>query len=217
KNTKATMNIGSLNIRGYGSANLKDKESRWMHLNQIMREEKIGVLAIQETHLNDERRETIEKIFPKLRVMISEDPEQPTAKAGIALILNRHLTNWDSVEKRVIVPGRAMMVRIKWHRERKLTILCVYAPNVTEHQGGENATFWNDIETHIQAHPDMKPDVIIGDFNMVEEPINRLPLRNDPADAREALDDMKMSLGMSDGWRNMYPTKRSFTFLQNGT
>ncbi|KAK0429609.1 hypothetical protein EV421DRAFT_1745328 [Armillaria borealis] len=54
KSTKAAIMIASLNIRGYGSKNLEDKESRWLHINQIMREEKIGVLAVQEAHLNDE-------------------------------------------------------------------------------------------------------------------------------------------------------------------
>ncbi|KAK0502841.1 hypothetical protein EDD18DRAFT_1024621, partial [Armillaria luteobubalina] len=140
---------------------------RWLHINQIMREEKIGIMAIQESHLTMERKEQIESIFPKLRVEISEDEENSTARAGVAIVLNRRLTNWNTVKMREAIPGRAMIIQIEWHRGWKLTVMCVYAPNVTEHQGTENAKFWTDMEEFIQGHPDMKPDVIMGDFNMV--------------------------------------------------
>ncbi|KAK0468822.1 hypothetical protein IW261DRAFT_1345799, partial [Armillaria novae-zelandiae] len=147
---------------------------RWLHLNQIMREERISIMAVQETHLTMECKAQIEKIFPKLKVRISEDVNSPTSRAGIAIVLNRRLTNWNSVKSREVVPGRALMIQIEWHRDQKLTVMCIYAPNVTEHQGSENAAFWHDIEEFVQGHPGMKPDVILGDFNMVEEPIDRL-------------------------------------------
>lgn len=79
KSMKAAMRIASLG----------DKDSRWMHVNQIMQEEKIGILAIQEAHLNEERKGIIENIFPKLQIEVSEDPEKPTSKAGVALVLNK--------------------------------------------------------------------------------------------------------------------------------
>ncbi|KAK0504204.1 hypothetical protein EDD18DRAFT_1026131, partial [Armillaria luteobubalina] len=140
---------------------------RWMHINQVIREEKIGILAVQEAHLTAERKELIEKIFPKLRVEISEDPDSPTARAGVAIVLNRRLTNWSTVKIREVIPGRAMMIQLEWHRGKKLTVMCVYAPNVTEHQGSENAQFWLDLEERLQGNQNMKPDVIMGDFNMV--------------------------------------------------
>ncbi|KAK0498837.1 hypothetical protein EDD18DRAFT_1026195, partial [Armillaria luteobubalina] len=130
-------------------------------------EEKIGILTVQEAHLTAERKELIEKIFPKLHVEISEDPDSPTARAGVAIVLNRRLTNWSTVKIREVIPGRAMMIQLEWHRGNKLTVMCVYAPNVTEHQGSENAQFWLDLEERLQGNQNMKPDVIMGDFNMV--------------------------------------------------
>jgi hypothetical protein len=52
KQTQANLKIASLNIRGDGSAQTHEK---WQHINQIMREHNIGILAVQETHLTEEQ------------------------------------------------------------------------------------------------------------------------------------------------------------------
>jgi hypothetical protein len=52
KKTRAVLKIATLNIRGGGSAATQNK---WRHMNQIMREKRIAILAIQETHLSEAR------------------------------------------------------------------------------------------------------------------------------------------------------------------
>jgi hypothetical protein len=58
KRTKATLKIASLNMRGRGT-------DKWNHINQLIRDNKIGILAIQETHLDDDKKDRLELLFPK--------------------------------------------------------------------------------------------------------------------------------------------------------
>ncbi|KAF5333956.1 hypothetical protein D9758_017592 [Tetrapyrgos nigripes] len=52
-----------------------------------------------------------------------------------------------------------------------------------------------------------------GDMNMVEAGlIDRLPARDDLEDAVDALDEFKMLTQLRDGWRDMYPDRKAFTF-----
>ncbi len=53
-----------------------------------------------------------------------------------------------------------------------------------------------------------------GDFNSVEDAIDRLPMSDIPDPSVPALDDLKLSLGLmlADGWRVTNPTQREYTF-----
>jgi hypothetical protein len=47
KKIHAGLKISSLNIKGYGHTG---QGSKWMHINQLIREQCIGILALQESH-----------------------------------------------------------------------------------------------------------------------------------------------------------------------
>ncbi|KAJ7273886.1 hypothetical protein C8J57DRAFT_1224796 [Mycena rebaudengoi] len=138
-----------------------------------MREKRIGILLVQEAHLNEEREDSIKTLFRKrLKVFRSEDPENPTGKGGVAVVLNRQLTNVSGVTITEIIPGRAIHVKTNWHREEIINIMGVYAPN----DPTENAKFWKDIEGHFDTHPRLgKADLMGGDFNMVKDAMSENP------------------------------------------
>ncbi|EPS92834.1 hypothetical protein FOMPIDRAFT_1033883 [Fomitopsis schrenkii] len=131
-----------------------------------------------------------------------------TAAQGVAIVLNRELVDTADVTTKVIVPGRALLVKLHWHLDRHLTILNVYAPN----QPTENAAFWETLRENRARGRLPKPDILAGDFNIVEEPIDRLPAREDPQSATQALADLLRSLGLLDGWRHTEPNGRDYTF-----
>ncbi|KAJ7487493.1 hypothetical protein B0H11DRAFT_2408084 [Mycena galericulata] len=92
-----------------------------------------------------------------------------------------------------------------------LSVLGVYAPN----RPYQNAAFWKQIKNWFVAHPTVrKPDILGGDTNFVEDPIDRLPAHPDSTSATEAFEDLKRYLGLVDGWRETFPTTRAYTFLQ---
>ncbi|KNZ71553.1 hypothetical protein J132_08609 [Termitomyces sp. J132] len=121
-------------------------ETKWNHINQIIRDKKIGILMVQETHLTEERKNNLEKVFSKrMLIFHSGDPKNPTSKGGVAVVLNHNLINVQGAEMTEIIPGRAMMVSSNWHKDEVINILIVYAPNITEHEERENGVFWRRI------------------------------------------------------------------------
>jgi hypothetical protein len=110
KNTKAAIRIASLNIKGWKATGAP--QPKWNEINQLMREKRIGILLVQEAHLNEERQESINTLFRKrLKVYRSEDPENPTGKGGVAVVLNRQLTNVNGVKITKIIPGEQSTLR----------------------------------------------------------------------------------------------------------
>lgn len=206
------MKLASLNMRGYGNQNVRHSGNKWNHINQIMRDKKLAFLIVQETHMDEERQHQVEQLFSKrMKVFSTANPENPTGKGGVAIVLNKHNLETDSAQSSVIVAGRALLLRTKFHHEEKISILAIYAPN----DPGENRDFWKTILTYFQEHPNIpKPDIMAGDFNMVDDAIDRLPTHNDFLEIVNAFDELKSELGLRDGWRATYPDSKAFTYQQ---
>ncbi|KAJ7601505.1 hypothetical protein DFH06DRAFT_1276875 [Mycena polygramma] len=146
-----------------------------------------------------------------MRVEFTSDPDAPTARAGLAFVLNRNTVLVENVRTHIIVPGRAMILEMKNVDGEDLSILGVYAPN----RPYLNAAFWRDIKAWYVAHPTIRrPDILGGDTNFVEDGVDRLPSHGDSTATVEAFDDLKRYLGLVDGWRETYPTTRAYTFMQ---
>ncbi|KAF5382457.1 hypothetical protein D9615_002745 [Tricholomella constricta] len=159
KSTKAAIRVGSINIRGYRSAGDGRSGSKWFHINQLIRDKRLGILAVQETHLTEERKEDLERLFSKrMKIFISKDPDNPTGKAGVAIVLNREITNVTDAKITEIIPGRAILIQTNWHRAEKISVLAVYAPNLT--RAGENAEFWKTLRNYFTIHPRVKVDIL---------------------------------------------------------
>ncbi|KAJ7613862.1 Endonuclease/exonuclease/phosphatase, partial [Mycena polygramma] len=208
KNMKASIKIAALNMKGRG----KPEDDKWFHIWQLLREIRAGVLIVTETHLDDAYKNNIDTLFKRaMRVEFTADPDAPTARAGLAFVLNRNAVLVENVTTRVIVPGRAMILEMKNVDGEDLSILGVYAPN----RPYLNAAFWGEIKAWYIAHPTVRrPDMLGGDTNFVEDGTDRLPAHPDSRATVEAFDDLKTYLGLIDGWRETYPTTRAYTFMQ---
>ncbi|KAJ7583848.1 Endonuclease/exonuclease/phosphatase, partial [Mycena floridula] len=210
KNTRAAIKVAAINIRGNGHINPNHPSSRWNHVNQLMRDKRIGILIAGEARLNEDRHKRLKALFLKrLKIWYSKDPMR-NAK-GIAVVFNKELTNVEDVQVREIIPGQALLVTTNWHGNEKLTILAVYATNDSH---AENAAVWIQIEEFFLANPDApKPNMLAGDLNMVEDEIDRLPPRFETSTAvTDAFDSMKGALKLKDGWRDTYPDTFDFTY-----
>ena len=212
KNIWAGLKIASLNIKSYGQTG---PGSKWLHINHLIREKHIGVLAVQETHMNEDQRREIEDLFNKcLRIFASADSTNPMQRAGIALVLHKAVVDTDHIVQHEIIPGRAILVILNWNREVKLTILAVYAPNPTT----ENANFWEKITTSFTNNWRLPwPQIMLGDFNMVEDAIDRLPMHEERNRSPETLRELKHTLWLCDGWRSTFPDTKSYAFHQTAT
>jgi hypothetical protein len=83
---------------------------------------------------------------------------------GVAIILNKSYVAWKDAVTHVLIPGRAMLVSVPWHKESIINVLAVYAPN----RESENAVFWDTLKNKWIAGEFPSPDVLLGDFNCVE-------------------------------------------------
>jgi len=206
KTTSATLRIGTLNMRGGGSVASRDK---WEHINQIIRDKKIGILALQETHITEKDIEYLEKKYTRLKIINSSDPAHPNAK-GVAIVINKYKLPWKEASHIEIEQGRALILTIPWHRKSKINILTVYAPN----DYNENETFWKSIEDTWNNNTLPIPDMMLGDMNMVEDAIDRLPARRDPENVSKSMASLKESMNLKDGWRTTHPDTIAYSFTQ---
>jgi exonuclease III len=213
KKTRANIKLASLNVRGRTSPNLgMSPISKWVAINRMMRDKKIGILCLQETHLSPEHQTQIETLYSRrLTILNSSDPTRPGSSAGVTFVLNNEITNTASAKMQVLIPGRATTLSVKWHDNKTINILNIYAPN----NPNEHRTFWEKVKTEWSRLNDGTPDFMMGDFNITEDPIDRAPARLDNEAAIDALRDLRNTLKLQDTWRITYPTRRLFTFSSN--
>jgi hypothetical protein len=99
-----------------------------------------------------------------------------------------------------IIPGHTLLVSIPWHANLMLTILNIYAPN-TPSDSGE---FWNELQPPFNTNLFLYPDILLGDFNVVKDTIDRLPSHNDNTNTQEALSEFHSQLELINGWRTYH-------------
>ncbi len=189
-------------------------QDKWMLINQLMRQNRIAVLALQETHYTQLQADRINQIFTGLmQIHVSPDPDSPLAARGVAFALNLRVVRDDKVTVRELVPGRAISLSLTRRRGTKLNVLNAYAPNIM----ADNAAFWQQMLTMANEPGWCRPDVLLGDFNVVEDAMDRAPARNDQDQAVLALQALLTKLRLTDGWRARNGTSRAFSFLQGAT
>ena len=207
---KANIKIATLNINGATAPshnmNLTEK---WSMINHTIRKHKIAILALQETHLDEARASTIHTCFQKnLDLHYSSDPESPRATAGVAFLINKVLITPKNVRVRTLIPGRAAILTIQWSEAEKISILNIYAPVDRRSQ----PSFWDRIDRRRRRAHIPRPDFVLGDFNVTEDPIDRSPPHEDDRAATDALRRIKHQWEIQDHWRHAYPNDRTFTY-----
>lgn len=213
KKTRANMIIATLNMNGRASPSLGPNPiSKWTLINQLMREQRIDILCLQETHLTQEHIDQIDTLFTRrLLVLNSSDPDRPGCSAGVAFVLNKEKLNITTAKMNVLIPGRAISLSINWHLNNNIRIANIYAPNnMTDHP-----PFWENVQRQWTSKHRLPPDLMMGDFNLTEDQIDRAPMRNDNENATQALRDMRHQLNLIDTWRHAFPSERLFTFISN--
>ncbi|KAK0211414.1 hypothetical protein IW262DRAFT_1280777 [Armillaria fumosa] len=212
KCTRAAWVIESLNMKGRGAR--MTAKSKWSDINNIMHEQQISILTLQKTHLTEQHVGEIHALFGKrLCIFHSQDPTQPTGRAGVALVLNKELVKTKDAKMTEIISGRAILVQAPWHADSLLMWLMVYALNTVS----ENCEFWKQLQELWEERSLPKPDGMSGDLNFVEDDIDRLPVHEDDATLVTTFKAFKRYLGLQDGlqdgWHETHPTEKDYTYI----
>ena len=194
-------------MRGRTSHTGGFRREKWHEIYGVMNHSKTAILAIQESHLTDELALNISKAFDtKLALFHSPLPDNRNA-AGVAIVINKTLIVADNITSEEIIPGRAILVSIPWHANVKIKILNIYAPN----DPTNNEKFWSTLDEKTSSSPHLKPDIMLGDFNLVEDSLDRLPCHPDDPNAVTALGILKGNLNLINGWRHTFPDRRDYS------
>jgi exonuclease III len=178
-------------------------------LNQVLRDTRTGIISLQEAHLTEEVVNKIHTLFSSRMKVTFSQGDNPRA-AGVAFVINKDISIHQGIVTHELVPGCALLISIPWHSNLLLTILNIYAPNTPS----ENKKFWQGLSNSLDSQLVPYPDILMGDFNMVEDTIDCLPSHNDNANACNALSDLKKQLSVIDGWRSFNGNEKSYTYTQ---
>lgn len=185
---------------------------KWAEINAVMKRERIAILALQETHLDEQLLNGVNRLFGKrLTIHNSPDVSNPRASAGVAFALNKDLISAQNLEITELVKGRAIALKTTWNNQEETVLINIYAPN----RRTDHVPFWESLEAARQRHHLRKPDFVLGDFNVTEDAIDRSPPRGDNERASNALRELRLSLNIQDHWRHLHPKEREFTYRSN--
>jgi hypothetical protein len=131
KTLRANIKIGCLNLNGAASPTENMSFlTKWKVVSDTIQTEKIAILAIQETHLDQQMKEQLQNHFEKnLQLIVLPHPENPWAKAGTAFIINKRLINPKEIQVHELIPGRALWIDVKWLESCSTLILNICTPN----------------------------------------------------------------------------------------
>ncbi len=206
---KANIKIATLNINRASAPRRKLTHiDKWSNINSTMKDNRIAILAIQETHLDKEQLDNISRCFGKnLDIFNSSDPENPCGMAGVAFVVNKSLMAPRNVRTHVLHHGHALMLKISWSDDEEISLVNIYAPNDRR----LHPAFWEEIDEKRRWKCLPKPDFVLGNFNITEDPIDRSPPQENEKLVIDALWNIRHTWEIQDQWCHDNPGARCFT------
>jgi exonuclease III len=165
RNTRANINLSAININGIRATSLSQESHKWHAIHSMMREQKLGILIITETHMLSAQALEIEESFMSkhLKLFNYKYPDNPATK-GVAIVLNREITNTEGVKIHYLIPSKAILAVVLWHGTRTMMILGLYAPTESDE---EKINDWDALCNLWLTTNLPVPDAIGRDFNVV--------------------------------------------------
>jgi len=137
---KANITITTLNINGYmAPISSMSGIEKWSSINCTINENRIVILALQETHLDQNLLHEVCACFGRrLEVVISQHPDNPQATTGVAFVINKALIKPSDYKMYELMPGCAATLKVKWLKNEEMLLVHsdVHGPvKVPTHQG----------------------------------------------------------------------------------
>lgn len=205
---KQGIKIASLNI--HGKTYTTNGSSKYKDIFTLVRRNKIAVLALQETRLNEEETNRINRENKQLTIINSGNS---TAKDGVAFVLNNELLLNAKWEHHELVIGQAHILQLTWLEGNTIDITNIHAPNITK----DKTDFFKTLQEKMKKKVTTKQTILLGDFNFVEEAIDRLPQHTDNDHVVNAFTIIKNKYELIDGWRWQNPDLQDYTYIQPST
>jgi len=207
---KANINISTLNVNGLTAPSSDmNFQQKWSTINSTLNKHKLAILALQETHLDQQTVDRLRQGFGgKMDIIYSADPNAPRSTAGVAFVINKKRIAPKQCVIHELIPGRALFLKIKWHESETTSLVNVYAPTHKH----SHPPFWAKLRDEHSALQLPNPDFLLGDFNVTEDPIDRAPAHPDDQAAVTALRELRLAWNLEDTWRHFHPRECAYTY-----
>ncbi|KAF9455644.1 Endonuclease/exonuclease/phosphatase, partial [Collybia nuda] len=187
--------------------NDKKGKSKWGNLTTLMRKNRIAILGIQESRLNENETEKTGKANPKI---VIENNGVATNKEGVAFVINKDMMGDRKWIHTRIIEGRASRLQVDMGEENALDIILVYVPNIDS----EKIKFIKNIQKELGKLKDLTEPILMGDFNFVENELDRFPHHKDKTGITDEFEKLRKKYKWIDGWRIHNPTEKNFSYFQ---
>ena len=113
---------------------------------------KVGVVADTKNiktglQLLDELQEMVERRFwNSLHVIHSGDPDEPGARGGVSIAINKGLVDTKKVTCKPVIRGWVLLVEVPWNGDDTLRIMNVYALA----NNAEKLGFWEELLRRVE-------------------------------------------------------------------
>lgn len=207
---KANVNISTLNVNGLTAPSCDmNFQQKWSTINSTLNQHKLAILALQETHLDQNTVNRLHHSFGgKMDIIFSANPDSPRSTAGVAFVINKKRIAPKQCIIHELIPGRAMFLKIKWHESESTSLINVYAPT----HKPSHPSFWAKLRDEHSTHHLPNPDFLLGDFNVTEDPIDRAPVHPDDQATATALRELRLTWNLEDTWRHLHPRECEYTY-----
>jgi ribonuclease HI/exonuclease III len=196
------IKIGSLNVRGKRATTGGGNKDKLQMIRSWIRNNDITVTALVDTHWDDEYVKDIR--LKNTQLFCSHET---TNRGGIAFLIDTSKCKPTSISFKTLIEGRSGMLDIAYERQ-KLKLVVIYIPPERK----EKIETIKSLRRKLRQEEDRENIIVMGDFNMVEEDIDREPCHPDDREIVNEFIRMKTELNLLEGWRHANPGERAYTW-----
>lgn len=208
KRRKVTITFATLNI--HGKQDIK-KRSKIKPIATLMRKERITIMAVQELRCDEEAADALNLAHPNVVIVNNGNT---TSKEGVGFIIDkkRFCGKNKTYQHSILIQNRASRLKVDWNGEH-FDLINVYAPNAE----ADKCAFLTELNDAIRNCDDLENPILLGDWNFVEDTLDRSPPRTEPERITDLFNVITRHLQLVDGWKSRNPDTCSFTFNLQGT
>ena len=199
-NLESPLSIGTLNVRG-----LRDQRKTRTLLEKL-RNEKIDVVSLQETHLSDESDiETLRKLWGgEVHFSLGTNRSK-----GVVTLFNPNIS--ENIEF-IKSYDRIVFSQLKLDKE-KFLIVSIYSPS--ENNVNAKLLFLQELQTKILHHLEgigTHNLICLGDFNITLSDLDVISGQPHGYDLRQGFNNFVQTLNMVDTWRTQHLVEKQHTW-----
>ena len=103
---------------------------KWVAVSKDMRERKIRLLGLQETHLPEPLQEQVTTLYQCTPTIFNSTlQENPTSSVGMVFVINNKLLCTENMQFHTLILDHAIFISFKWHPDSVLSMINVYTLN----------------------------------------------------------------------------------------